>query len=95
MDVLFLMNFFRMHPGLKISSENKSVCKIFFQSASFCWDSTLPLFEMEQEFFFGGTIGYGDSSFEFLSRHLKIFALHAKLHDATGAVKAHSGKRSG
>ena len=28
-------------------------------------------------------------------RHFKVFTLHAKLHDAAGAVPAHSGKGPG
>ena len=39
------------------------------------------------------TIGYGDSHLEFLFRLFKVFRLHAILHDAAGAVRAHSGKR--
>ena len=50
---------------------------------------------MEQKFEFGGTIGYGDSYLEFLFRLFKVFRLHAILHDAAGAVRAHSHKRPG
>ena len=32
---------------------------------------------------------------EFLFRHFKVFRLHAILHDAAGAVRAHSGKGHG
>ena len=32
---------------------------------------------------------------EFLFRHFKVFRLHAKLHDAAGAVRAHSSKGPG
>ena len=39
--------------------------------------------------------GYGDSCLEFLFRHFKVFRLHATLHDAAGAVRAHSGKGPG
>ena len=44
---------------------------------------------------FGGTIGYGDSYLEFLFRHFKVFTLQAILHDAAGAVQAHSGRGFG
>ena len=44
---------------------------------------------------FGGTIGYGDSYLEFLFRHFRVFRLHAKLHDAAGAVRAHGVKGPG
>ena len=95
MDVLFLMSIFRLHPGLKMSFEDKSVRKNLFLSACFCWDSRVSLREMDLKFMFGATIGYGDSYLEFLFRHLKVFRLHAILHDATGAVRAHSGKGPG
>ena len=29
---------------------------------------------------------------EFLFRHFEVFRLHEKLHDAAGAVRAHTGK---
>ena len=44
---------------------------------------------------FGGTIGYVDSYLEFLFRHFKVIRQHAFLHDAAGAVRAHSGKGAG
>ena len=50
---------------------------------------------MDQKFRFGGTIGYGDSYFVFFSRDFKVFRLHAKLHDAAGAVQAHTGEGPG
>ena len=50
---------------------------------------------MDQKIKFGGTIGYGDSYLEFLFRHFKLIRLHAKLHDAAGAVRAHSDKGPG
>ena len=50
---------------------------------------------MDQNFNIGGTIGYGDSYLEFLFRHLKLFRLHARLHDAAGVVRALSGKGPG
>ena len=92
MDVLFLMSIFRLYPGLKPSFEHNSVRKNFFLSACFCWDSRLSLREMDQNFKFGGTIGYGDPYLEFLFRQIKKLTLHAILHDAAGAVRAYSGK---
>ena len=50
---------------------------------------------MDQIFKFGGTIGYGNSYLEFVFRHFKRFGPHATLHDAAGAVRAHSGKGLG
>ena len=95
MDVLCLMSIYRLHPGLKLSFEHNSVRKNLFLSACFCWDSRLPLREMDQKFEFVGTIGYGNSYLELLFRHFKILRLHAILHDAAGAVRPHSGKGPG
>ena len=92
MDALFLMSIFRLYPGLTMSFEGKSVGKNLFLIACFCWNFRLSLREMEQKFKFDGTIGYGNSYLEFLFRHFKLFTLHAILHDAAGAVRAHSGK---
>ena len=95
MDVLFLMGIFRLYPGFKMSFEKNSFRKNLFLSACFCWDYRLSLREMDQEFKFGGTIGYGDSYLESLFRYFEVFRLHAKLHHAAGAVRAHSGKGPG
>ena len=89
------MSIFRFHPGLKVSFEHNSVHKNLFLSACFCWDSRLFLREMDQKYKFGGAIGYGNSYLELLFRHFKNFRLHAILHDAAGAVRAHSGKGPG
>ena len=95
MDVLFLMIIFRLYLGIKRLFEHNSVGKNFFLSACFCWDSRFSLREMDQKLKFGGTIGYRDSYLEFSFRHFKVFRLHAKLHDAAGAVLEHSGKGPG
>ena len=95
MDVLFLMSVFRLYPGLKISFEHNSVGKNLFLSAYSCWDSRLSLLEMHQKFNFGGTIGYGDSYLDSVFRYSKVFRLHAKLHDAAGAVRLQTGKGPG
>ena len=95
MDVLFLMNIFRLYPGLKVSFEHNSVRKNLFLSACFCWGSRFSLRELDQKCKFGGTIGYGNSYLEILFRHFKKFRLHAILHDAAGAVRVLSGKGPG
>ena len=95
MDVLFLISVFRLHPGLKMSFEQNSVRKNLFLSACFCWDSGISLREMERKFNFGGLIGYGNSYLESVFRYSKVFRLHAILHDAAGAVRAHSNKGPG
>ena len=78
-----------------MSYEQLSVRKNQFLSACFCWDPRLSLREKDQTFEFGGTNGNKDSCLEILFRHFKIFRLHAILHDATGAVRAVSGKGPG
>ena len=95
MDVFFLMSIFRLYPGVKTSFEHNSFRQNLFLSACFCWDSRLSLREMDQKIKFGGSISYGDSYLEFLFHHFKIFRVHAILHDAAGAVRAHSGKAPG
>ena len=95
MDAFFIMSIFRLYPGLKTSFENNCVRKNLFLSACFCWDSRLSLREMDQKFKFGGLIIYGNSCLDCLFRYSKVFRLHAKLHDAAGAARSHSGKGPG
>ena len=92
---LFLMSIFRLYPGSKMSFEHNSVRKNLFLSACFCWDCRFSFREMDQKCKFGGTIAYGDPYLEFLFRNFNVFRLHAILHDAAGAVMAHSGKGPG
>ena len=89
------MIIFRLYPGLKMSFEHNSVRKNLFLSAGFCRDSRLSLREMDQNYKFGGAIGYGDSYLDSVFRYSKVFRLHAILHDAAGAVLVHSGKGPG
>ena len=95
MVVLFLMSFFRLYPGFKMSLQHNGTRKNLILSAFFCWHSRLSLREMDQNFKLGGTIGHGDSYLEFLFRHFKVFGLHAILHDAAEALRAHSGEGPG
>ena len=92
MDVFFLISVFRLYPGFKMSFEHNSVRGNLFLSACFCWDSGLPLREMDQKLEFGGLIGYGNSYLDFVFRYSKVFRLHAILQDAAGAERTHSGK---
>ena len=94
MDALFLISVFRLYPGLKMSVQHNSVRKNLFLSACFCWNSRLPLREKDQKFPFGGLIGYGTLIWT-LFRYSKVFRLHAKLHDAAGAVRLQTGKGPG
>ena len=95
MVVPFLIGVFRSYPGLKLSFERNSVRKSLFLSACFCWDSSLSLREIDQEFEFGGLIAYGNSCLDGVFRYSKVFRLHAILHDAAGAVRSHTGKGPG
>ena len=95
MDVLFLISVFRLYPGLKMTFEHNSVHKNLFLSACFWWDSRVSLREMDQKYKFGELIGYGISYLDSTFRYSKAFRLHAILHDAAGAVRAHSGKGPG
>ena len=73
-----------------MSFEHNIVRKNQFVSACFYWNSIFSLREMDQNFKFGGTVGYGDSYLEFLFRHFKVFRLHGILHAAAVAVPAHT-----
>ena len=95
MDVSFFMSNCRLYLGLFMSIAHNSLRKNLFPGACFYGNSGLSLREMDQKFNFGATIGYGDSYLEFLFRHFKVLRLHAKLHDAVGAVREHSGKAPG
>ena len=50
---------------------------------------------MDQKFKFGGLIGYGNPCLDTVFRYMKVFRLHAILHDAAGAVRSQSGKGPG
>ena len=89
------MSIFRLYPGLKRSFEHNSVRKNLFLNACFCWDSRFSLREIDQNFNFGGTIGYGDSYLDSVFRYSKVIRLHALLHDAAGAVRLQTGKGPG
>ena len=69
--------------------------KTFFLSEYCCWDSTLSLLELDQKLEFDGNTGFGDSYLDYIFCRSKVFRLNALLHDAAGAVRAHSGKSSG
>ena len=95
MDVLFLISLFRLYPGLKMSFEHNSVRKNLFLSACFCWDSSLSLREMDQNFKFGGLIGYGNSCLDSVLCYSKLSRLHAILNDAAGSVRSQIAKGPG
>ena len=92
MDVPFPMSIFRLYPGLELSFEHKSTGRNLFLRACFFSGSRLSVREIEKKIKFGGTIGDGYSYLVFQFRHSKVFRINAILHDAPGAVRAHSGK---
>ena len=77
-----------------MSYEHNSVRRNLFLSACICCDSRLSLHEMDQKSKFGGLIGYGNSYLDSVFRYSKVFRLHAVSHDAAGAVRLHSSKRT-
>ena len=95
MNALFLISIFRLYSGIKLSFGHNSAHKNLLLNACFCWDSTLSLCEPDQKFNFGRPNGYCDSYLEFLVRHFKEIRLHAILHGAAGAVRAHNGETLG
>ena len=50
---------------------------------------------MDQKIKIGGLNGYGNSYLDSVFRYSKVFRLHAILHDAAAAVRAHSNKGPG
>ena len=48
-----------------------------------------------EKFPHGGLIGYGNSFVDFFFARLKVFRLHAILHDSAAAVKATTNKGPG
>ena len=50
---------------------------------------------MDQNFPFGGLLGYGNSDLNSILCYSKVIRLHAILHDAAGTVRSHIGKGPG
>ena len=73
-----------------MSFEHKSFRKNLFLSACFCWDSTISLREMDQNFNFRGLIGYENPCLDSVFSYPKNITLHA-----AGAVRSRSGKGPG
>ena len=95
MDVLFVVSIFRLYNRLKLTYTHNSIRKNLFLSTCYCLDDQISLREMDQQYPYGGIIGYGDSYLDPLFRYSKVFRLHAILHDAAGAVRTQSGKGPG
>ena len=95
MDVLLHVNIFRYYLILKLHYRHNSDCKKLFLSACYNWNDKVSLRELDQKFQFGGPIGYGNYYLDSVLCYSKVFTLHARLHDAAGAVRSHTGKRPG
>ena len=95
MDALLLVIFFRYYLSLKLPFRQNSVRKNLFLSASYIWNDKVSLREVDQKFPFGGLIGYGISYLNSILCYPKVFRQDAKLHNAAGAVRSHTGKGPG
>ena len=72
-----------------MSFENNSVRKLLFLSACFCWDSRFSLHEMDQNFKFRGTIGYGARTWSFyfvISKYLDYTQYYMMLLEQCGHI---------
>ena len=92
MDVIFLVNIFRLN--LIVKSKFYHICtrKNLFLSPCYCWDRTVSLRKTDQKFLHGGKIDYGHSYLDSVFRYSKVFRLHAIIHDAAGAVRLQTAK---
>ena len=95
MDVIFLVNIFRLYLKVKSKFCHNCTRKKLFLSACYFWDGTISLRVMGQKFFPGGKIGYGYSYLDSLFRYSKVIRLHAILHHAAEAVQLQTDKGSG
>ena len=95
MDVIFLVNIFRLHLKLKSRFFHTFTLKNLFLSACYSWDGTISLREMDHKVLNGGKSGYGASYLDSVFRYFKGCRLHAILHDAAGAVRLQTGKGPG
>ena len=92
MDVIFLVNIFRLYIKVKSKFFRNCTRKSLFLNACYYWDGTISLREVDQNILHGGKIGYGDSYLDSVFRHSKVFRLHAIIHDTAWAVRLQTGK---
>ena len=76
------MSILQLYSSLKLSSERNSARKNLDLCVCFWWHCRLHLRELDRRYKFWGTIGYGESYWEDLFYHSKVFRLHALQHDA-------------
>ena len=95
MDVIFLVNIFRLYLEVKSNFFHNCTRKNRFPSARYCWDGTISSREVDQKILHCGKIGYGDSYLDSVFRYSKAFKLNALLHDGAGKFRLQTGKGSG
>ena len=95
MDVLTLVSIIRLYPKVKAKFLHKIIRKIFHLNFCYCLDKSISLREVDQKLLFGGKIGYGELYLDCVVCYSKTFRLHARLHDATRAVRLQTGTGTG
>ena len=95
MDIVILVNIFNCYGSILSMFPENEKRKNCFLAACKIWDENINLEEINQKFPHGGLIGYGNSFLDFFFDRLKVFRLHAILHDSAGAVKATTSKGPG
>ena len=95
MEILILVNIFNCYGSILSIFPKNEKRKNCFLAACKNWDENINLEEIYQKFPHRGLLGYGNSFLDFFFARLKLFRLHAILHDSTGAVKATTNKGLG
>lgn len=95
MKNIFNLKFAVVNSLISESYPKNSPRKNFFLTVCYLLDDDISIDVMNDEYPYGGLIGYGNSSMDCLLSWSKIFRLHAALHDAAGSVKTKSGKGPG
>ena len=92
MNIVTLPNIYKSIFPIFPNNEKPNNC---FLAACKIWDQNIKLEEIDQNFPHEGLIGYGNSYLDFFLARLKVFCLHAILHDSAGAVKATTNRGPG
>ena len=89
--VEILRKFDLIKHGFSSNTKRKTYCSC----TCIILDPNINFKEMDQQFPFGGLIGYGKSCMDYFFANSKIFRLHAILHDAAESVKSTTYKGPG
>lgn len=76
------------YQSIKLDFISNSTRKNYFLSACFTLNNQINLELVNEDAVFGGLIGIGNSQLHKYLRSLKLFRLHAILHDAGGYMKS-------